>query len=142
MQAPTEIQNQLSTIGKTIVIKGEISASDPLYIYGAVEGSIKAPAHRVTVGKEGIVKADINAREVVVMGDVHGNVEGTYRVEVRTDGSISGDLTAHRVCVEEGAVLKGKIDIRKAAETAKVQAPQDSDSVLEETEEELTLAAS
>ena len=68
-------QNQYTMIGKSIRIKGEIDASDPIYIYGSVEGSINAPAHRVTVGKEGTVKADISAREVVVMGDVCGKLQ-------------------------------------------------------------------
>ena len=140
MQAPSENQNQLSTIGKSIVIKGEIASSDPLYIYGCVEGSISAPAHRVTVGREGNVKADITAREVVVMGDVCGNLEGSYRVEIRSDGTLTGGLTAHRVCVEEGAVLKGAIDVRKASEIEKTEVQEESAAVLEaeeETEEEL-----
>lgn len=125
MQAPTEKQNQHSMIGKSIAIKGEIAASDPLYIYGGVEGSISAPAHRVTVGKEGRVKASVSAREVVVMGEVSGSLEGSYRVEIRSEGSVTGDLAAHRICVEEGAVVKGKIDIRKAPEPVKADAPEE-----------------
>src|SRR6266481_6161010 len=77
--------NQYSMIGKSIVIKGEIVASDPLYVYGSVEGSISAPAHRVTVGKEGKVKADISARDVVIMGEVCGNLEASERAEIRCD---------------------------------------------------------
>jgi cytoskeletal protein CcmA (bactofilin family) len=151
MQAPSEKQNQHSMIGKSIVIKGEIAASDPVYIYGRVEGSISAPAQRITVGKEGNVHADITAREVVVMGDVSGNLEGSYRVEIRSDGSVTGNLATHRVCIEEGAVLKGSIDIRKDTETEKAEAPEESASPIdsaEASEEELeqqpwaTLAAS
>ena len=112
--------NQHSFIGKSVVIKGEIEASDAIYIYGRVEGLINAPAHRVTVGKDGKVEADINAREVVIMGEVCGNLNGGDRVEIRADGSLTGDLTAQRVSIEEGAVLNGRIDVIKS--TARVPA--------------------
>src|SRR3974390_2901073 len=92
--------SQHSMIGKSIVIKGEIACSDPLYIDGCVEGLINAPAHRVTIGREGRVNADISAREVVIMGDVCGNLIGGDRVEIRSNGSLKGDLTAHRICIE------------------------------------------
>src|SRR4051812_24346759 len=98
-------QNQYTMIGKSIRIKGEIVASDPIYIYGSIEGSISAPAHRVTIGKEGTVKADIDAREVVIMGDVCGKVHSDERVEIRSEGSLLGNLSTKRLCVEEGAVL-------------------------------------
>jgi cytoskeletal protein CcmA (bactofilin family) len=127
-------------IGKTIAIKGEITASDPVYIYGKVEGSISAPANRVTVGKEGNVKADITAREVVVMGDVCGKVEGSYRVEIRAEGSLTGGLTTHRVCVEEGAVVNGTISIRKASEAEKASVQENSAASLELTEEATSAA--
>ena len=112
--AYSAIKNQHSMIGKSIVIKGEITASDPVYIDGRVEGLINAPTQRVTIGREGKVKADISAREVVIMGEVCGNLDGGDRVEIRSNGSLTGDLAAHRVCIEDGAYLKGSIDIRKA----------------------------
>ncbi len=140
MQGPTDKQNQHSMIGKSIVIKGEIAATDPLYIYGSVEGSISAPANRVTVGKEGRVKASVSAREVIVMGEVSGNLEGSYRVEIRSEGSLTGDLAAHRVCVEEGAVLKGSIDIRKAPEPVKAEVPEELTADVEAAEEATSAA--
>jgi cytoskeletal protein CcmA (bactofilin family) len=112
-------QNQYTMIGKSIRIKGEIVASDPIYIYGSIEGSISAPAHRVTIGKEGTVKADIDAREVVIMGDVCGKVHSDERVEIRSEGSLLGNLSTKRLCVEEGAVLQGTIDVHIPAEKAK-----------------------
>jgi cytoskeletal protein CcmA (bactofilin family) len=111
-------------IGKSIVIKGEITASDPLYIDGTVEGLILAPAHRVTIGRDGKVKADISAREVVIMGDVCGNLDGGDRVEIRSEGSLTGDLTAHRICIEDGAFLKGAVDVRKDSEIDNAVDPQ------------------
>jgi len=134
MQGTSEKQNQESMIGKSIVIKGEISASDALYIYGCIEGSISAPAQRVTIGKEGKVKADINAREVIVMGDVRGNLNGGDRVEIRSNGSLTGDLAAHRICIEDGAVLKGSIDVRQPSEKDKVDAQEDTHSAQEPEE--------
>ena len=112
-------QSQYTMIGKSIRIKAEIAASDPIYIYGSVEGTISAPAHRVTIGKEGTVKADIAAREVVIMGDVCGKVNSDERVEIRAEGSLLGDLATKRLCVEEGAVLQGTIDVHMPAEKAK-----------------------
>ena len=112
-------QNQYTMIGKSIRIKGEIVASDPIYIYGSVEGNVSAPAHRVTIGKEGTVKADITAREVVIMGDVCGKVHADERVELRNEGSLLGDLSTTRLCVEEGAVLQGSIDVHMPVEKAK-----------------------
>lgn len=112
-------QNQYTMIGKSIRIKGEIAASDPIYIYGSIEGTINASAHRVTIGKEGTVKANITAREVVIMGDVCGKLQSDERVEIRAEGSLLGDLTTKRLCVEEGAVLQGTIDVHMPVEKAK-----------------------
>jgi len=113
--------NQYSMIGKSIKIKGEIVAADPVYVYGSVEGSITALEHRVTVGKEGTVKADIRAREVVIMGDVCGNLDCRERVEIRSDGSLLGDLSTSRIFIEEGAVLSGSIDVHKPGKKEKAE---------------------
>lgn len=139
--APLAALNQHSMIGKSIVIKGEITGSDPLYIYGCVEGSISAPAHRVTVGKEGRVKADITAREVVIMGDVCGNLNSGDRVEIRSEGSLLGDLATKRIYIEDGAVLQGSVDIRRPSAKEKAESQKkDSRSTVEleevETSEE------
>lgn len=140
--AATPNQTQYTMIGKSIRIKGEINASDPIYIYGSVEGTIDASAHRVTVGKEGTVKADINAREVVIMGDVCGKLHSDERVEIRSEGSLLGNLSTKRLCVEEGAVLQGTIDVHMPAEKAKsVPAPKPVQAETPATEQEdLTLS--
>ena len=118
---PNSGANQYSMIGKSIVIKGEITASDPVYVYGTVEGLINAPAHRVTIGKEGMVKADISAREVVIMGEVCGNLDARERVEIRGEGSLMGDLSTSRIFIEEGAVLSGSIDVHKPSKKEKAE---------------------
>ena len=102
-----------ATIGKGLYIKGEINGSESLYIDGKVEGSINLPGNRVTVGRNGQVAASITAREIVVLGKVRGNVTATDRVDIRAEGSLSGDVTAARISIEDGAFFKGGIDIRK-----------------------------
>ena len=102
-----------ATIGKSLVIKGEVTGSESLYIDGRVEGSINLPGNRVTVGRNGIVSANILAREVVVLGKVKGNLTASDRVDIRNEGSLTGDVVAQRVSIEDGAFFKGGIDIRK-----------------------------
>ena len=102
-----------STIAKSIVVKGEITGSESLYIDGKVEGSINLPGNRVTVGPNGQVAASISAREVVVQGKIVGNVTASDRLEVMGEGSLIGDAVAQRVSIEDGAFFKGKIDIRR-----------------------------
>jgi cytoskeletal protein CcmA (bactofilin family) len=103
-----------ATIGRTVVIKGELTAAEALYIDGRIEGKINMPDHRVTIGRNGSVQANINARDVVVMGKVNGNIECTDRVDIRSEGSVTGDVSTIRLSVEEGAVLKGGIEVRSA----------------------------
>ncbi len=102
-----------ATIGKGLFIKGEISGSESLFIDGKVEGSVNLPGNRVTVGRNGQVAANISAREIVVLGKVRGNVSATDRVDIRAEGSLSGDVAAARISIEDGAFFKGGIDIRK-----------------------------
>ncbi|HEU5234562.1 MAG TPA: polymer-forming cytoskeletal protein [Terriglobales bacterium] len=102
-----------ATIGKSLVIKGEVTGSESLYIDGKVEGSIQLPGNRVTIGRNGQVSANINAREVVVLGKVRGNLTASDRVDIRNEGSLTGDVVAQRISIEDGAFFKGGIDIRK-----------------------------
>ncbi len=123
-----------ATIGKSLVIKGEVSGSESLYIDGRVEGSINLAGNRVTVGRNGIVAANINAREIVVLGKVRGNLTASDRVDIRSDGSLTGDVVAARISIEDGAYFKGGIDIRKAGqkvngEEAKTSSASSSETV-------------
>jgi cytoskeletal protein CcmA (bactofilin family) len=103
-----------ATIGKSLVIKGEVTGSESLYIDGRVEGSINLSGNRVTIGRNGVVSANISAREIVVLGKVRGNLTASDRVDIRSDGSLTGDVVAARISIEDGAFFKGGIDIRKA----------------------------
>jgi cytoskeletal protein CcmA (bactofilin family) len=105
-----------ATIGKSLIVKGEVSGSESLYIDGKVEGAINLPGNRVTVGRNGQVAANISAREVVVLGKVRGNVHASDRVDIRSEGSLTGDVAAARISIEDGAYFKGGIDIRKPGE--------------------------
>jgi cytoskeletal protein CcmA (bactofilin family) len=111
--APAPAQGDQATISKGLFIKGEINGSESLYIDGKVEGSVNLPGNRVTVGRNGQVSASITAREIVVLGKVKGNMTATDRVDIRAEGSLSGDVAAARISIEDGAFFKGGIDIRK-----------------------------
>jgi cytoskeletal protein CcmA (bactofilin family) len=103
-----------ATIGKSLQIKGEVIGSESLYIDGNIEGTINLPGSRVTVSQDALVAANITAREVVVLGKVSGNIYASDRVDIRSEGSLIGDVTARRITIGEGAFFKGGIDIRKA----------------------------
>ncbi len=112
-----------ATIGKSLIVKGEVSGSESLYIDGKVEGAINLPGNRVTIGRNGQVAANIVAREIVVLGKVRGNCQASDRVDIRSEGSLTGDVIAARISIEDGAFFKGGIDIRKpGAETKTVNA--------------------
>ena len=112
--ATTTTTSDQATIGKSLVIKGEVTGSESLYIDGRVEGSINLSGNRVTIGRNGVVAANISAREIVVLGKVRGNLTASDRVDIRSDGSLTGDVVAARISIEDGAFFKGGIDIRKA----------------------------
>jgi cytoskeletal protein CcmA (bactofilin family) len=110
----TSVPIEQATIGRTLFIKGEVSGAEALYIDGRVEGKISLPDHRVTIGRNGSVQANICAREVVVMGKVVGNIDCSDRVDIRSEGVVNGDVSTIRIIVEDGAVLKGGIEVRSA----------------------------
>jgi cytoskeletal protein CcmA (bactofilin family) len=103
-----------ATIGRSLVIKGEVTGAESLYVDGRIEGSINVSDHRVTVGRNGVVTANINAREVVIMGKVKGNIQCSDRLDIRGEGSLTGDVITQRISVEDGAVLKGSVQVRAA----------------------------
>src|ERR1700678_3116495 len=117
--AAVPANSEQATIGKSLVVKGEVSGSESLYIDGKVEGAINLPGNRVTIGRNGQVAANISAREIVVLGKVRGNCQASDRVDIRSEGSLTGDATAARISIEDGAFFKGGIDIRKPGNEAK-----------------------
>jgi cytoskeletal protein CcmA (bactofilin family) len=133
MTSATAVSDQAS-IGKSLVIKGEVTGSESLYIDGRVEGSIHLPGNRVTVGRNGVVAANITAREAVILGKVRGNVTATDRVDIRNEGSLTGDVVAQRISIEDGAFFKGGIDIRKPNVNDKPQTVESSAAATDKTD--------
>jgi cytoskeletal protein CcmA (bactofilin family) len=103
-----------ATIGRSLVIKGEVSGSESLYVDGRIEGTINLSDNRVTIGRNGNVAANITAREVVIMGKVTGNIQCSDRVDIRSEGSLTGDVITQRISVEDGAILKGSVQVQAA----------------------------
>jgi len=122
-----------ATIGKSLVIKGEVTGSESLYIDGRVEGSINLSGNRVTIGRNGQVAANISAREIVVLGKVRGNLNASDRVDIRNEGSLTGDVVAQRISIEDGAFFKGGIDIRKPGQSEKPQSQSANANATAET---------
>ena len=107
----TPTSQHRTLLGQTVVLRGELSANEDLLIEGQFEGTISLEDHCLTVGADGQVKAEVRARQVVILGAVAGNVVAREKVEIRRSGHVVGDLKAGAVAIEEGAYFKGSIDI-------------------------------
>jgi cytoskeletal protein CcmA (bactofilin family) len=101
-------QKLVMDLGKSMVIKGELSGSEDLTLCGQMEGSIKLPAHTLTIGADANIKAEISAKAVVITGAVIGNVMAVDKVEIQATGSITGDVVSPRLVIADGGVLNGK----------------------------------
>jgi cytoskeletal protein CcmA (bactofilin family) len=101
-------------IGKSVVIKGELSASEDLTIEGQVEGKVDLRQNTLTIGTNARITAQVSAKVVIVMGHVAGNISATEKVDIRDNGSVDGDLSAPRVAIAEGAHFRGSIDMQQA----------------------------
>lgn len=121
--------DRTATIGKSVVVKGQLFSREDLYIDGEVEGSIEMQESKLTVGPNGRVQAGIKAREIVALGTIHGNVEVGDKIDIRKDAKLVGDIRTVRIVIEDGAYFKGSIDIAKpevkpAARPAQIAAAQ------------------
>ena len=118
-KTPENFRADVAHIGKSVLVKGELSGSEDLYLDGEVEGSIELRDHSLVVGPHGRVRAHIHARDVVLHGKVDGNIKGTERVELKKSAVLVGDIFTQRIVIEDGAYFKGAIDIQKeGAKTA------------------------
>jgi len=106
-------------IGKSVVIKGELSGSEDLTIEGHVEGKIELRQNVLTIGPNGKIKAQVFAKSVVILGEVTGNVTASEKVDIRDNGSVDGDIAAPRVAIAEGAHFRGSIDMQRAGGAGK-----------------------
>jgi cytoskeletal protein CcmA (bactofilin family) len=122
-RTPESDSRNTATIGKAVKIVGQIFTKEDLYVDGDVEGTIESQENKVTVGPNGRVQASIRAREVIILGQVQGNVETSDKVDIRKDAKLVGDITTSRISIEDGALFKGSIDIKKPEPKAATSAP-------------------
>jgi len=121
------MEKDIVNIGKSVVIKGELNGSEDLTIEGHVEGTIQLREHVLTIGPNGKIKAQVFAKSVVVLGEVHGNITASDKVDIRDNGSVEGDLVSPRIAIAEGAHFKGAVDMqRKGAPQAQGKPAQPS----------------
>jgi cytoskeletal protein CcmA (bactofilin family) len=102
-----------AVIGKSVMIKGQIISREDLTIDGEIDGSVELQEHRLTVGPHGKLQAGVKAREIVVLGTIHGNVEASDKIDIRKDAKLVGDIKTARIVIEDGAYFKGSIDIAR-----------------------------
>ena len=100
-------------IGKAVKVTGQIFSKEDIFVDGELEGTVEALEHKLTIGLNGVVRAGIKAREVVVQGTIQGNVEATDKIEIRKEAKLTGDIRTARIIIEDGAYFKGSIDIVK-----------------------------
>jgi len=108
------VENSPARIGKTIVIRGEVKGSEDLTVDGRVEGTVSLSENRLTIGPNANVAADLSAKDVLILGQVQGNVVASGRVELRAGCVVEGDVRALRLAVEDNAVFRGKVDLTQA----------------------------
>ena len=111
-----------ANIGQSVTIKGTLVGKEDLTIEGKVEGKIELEEHMLTIGEHGVIKADLQARNIVIHGRVEGNASADDKVEISATGSVQGDIRAPRVAIHEGATFKGGIDMEVGAATGREKA--------------------
>ncbi len=111
---PVQQEKTIVNIGKSVIIKGELSGSEDLTIEGQVEGKIELRQNVLTIGPNAKIKAQVLARAVVVEGSVQGNIAASEKIEIRDKGSVEGDLSSPRVAIADGAHFRGSIDMQQA----------------------------
>jgi cytoskeletal protein CcmA (bactofilin family) len=111
MDAPQT--SDFAHIGKSVIIKGELSGSEDLYVDGVVEGTIELQGNNLVIGPNGKVRASVNAKGVVVQGKLEGDIRASERAELRKTAVVVGDVFTQRIAIEDGAFFKGKVDIQR-----------------------------
>ncbi len=121
-KAPETARGETTLIGTSIVIKGELSCGEDLYIDGQVEGTIDPKGNRLTIGPHGRVKANVNASAVVVQGKLEGSIQASDRVDLKQSAVVTGDIVAQRISIDDGAYFKGRVNIQKESPKEVVRA--------------------
>jgi len=128
---PIRQEKAVVNIGKSVIIKGELSGSEDLTIVGQVEGKIELRQNVLTIGPNAKIKAQVAAKTIVVEGSVQGNVMASERIEIRDKGSVEGDLAAPRVAIADGAHFRGSIDMQRQGQGAKPGEMKHTDAKVE-----------
>jgi cytoskeletal protein CcmA (bactofilin family) len=105
------VENTPARIGKSVLIRGEVKGSEDLIIDGRVEGTVSLSESRLTIGASAVLAADLTAKDVLVLGQVQGNIVATGRVELRAGCQVTGDVRALRLAIEDNSVFRGKVDL-------------------------------
>ena len=113
-EASRNLERDIVNIGKSVIIKGELSGSEDLTIEGQVEGTIQLTENVLTIGPNGKIKAQVFAKSVIILGSVTGNVTASEKVDIRDNGSVDGDITSPKVAIAEGAHFRGAIDMNRS----------------------------
>lgn len=106
----------MASLGKSVMVKGQIFSREDLTIDGEVEGTVDVQDHRLTIGPNGKVNASVKAREIIVLGAINGNIEAADKIDIRKEARVVGDIKTARIVVEDGAFFKGSIDIIREAQ--------------------------
>lgn len=101
----------VTVIGKAMTIKGTVKSQESLHVDGELEGKLDLPGHRLTIGTNGRVRADTTAREVEVLGTLHGDINAAKKITIRKGGRLVGDLRTPAIVIEDGAYFMGRIEI-------------------------------
>jgi cytoskeletal protein CcmA (bactofilin family) len=112
-KVPDTARSEMSLIGESVVIRGELSCSEDLYIDGQVEGTIDPKGNRLTIGPNGRVKANISACAVIVQGKLEGSIQASDRVDLKQSAVVTGDIATQRISIDDGAYFKGRVNIQK-----------------------------
>jgi len=113
LQSVESLVTDVTHIGKSIVIKGDVSGSGNVYLDGELEGSVELLDGALTVGSEGRIRANLQARSIVVQGRVDGNLYGLERAELKKSATVVGDIYTPRIAIEDGAFLEGNVWVHK-----------------------------
>jgi cytoskeletal protein CcmA (bactofilin family) len=108
------MEQNLRTIGQSVVIKGELSAEEDLTIEGTVEGKVELKKNAVTIGPNGRIRAQVQAKIVSVLGRVNGNIMASDKISIGEQGAVEGDLTAPRIAIADGSHVNGKVEMQRA----------------------------
>ena len=119
LRTPPAAPKSEAFIGKGVVIKGDIFSKEDVFLDGKILGTVDMTANKITIGLNGKVEATIKAREVVVLGGVHGDIQAVEKITIQKDAHLEGNLQSASISIEDGAYFKGSIDIVRPAPVKK-----------------------